>query len=251
MPERGVVTWKGSPAPAPAPRSYIVGAVLTLWSSSIGKKAVMAVTGAILMVFVVVHTFGTLKIFKGEQVFDAYALWLREVGTPLLATGAALWLNRVVLLAAASLHMLAAWQLTRQSWAARPVQYPKKESLEATYASRTMRWGGVIIALFVVYHVLHFTVGAVGYGPGRFVHGAVYRNVVLGFSVWYVSAFYIVAMVFLGLHLYHAAWSTLHTLGVVTAWGDRVWRTAGAILAVVIALANISVPVAVLTGLLR
>ena len=114
-----------------------------------------------------------------------------------------------------------------------------------------MRWGGVIIALFVVYHVLHFTVGAVGYGPGRFVHGSVYRNVVLGFSVWYVSAFYIVAMVFPGLHLYHAAWSTLHTLGVVTAWGDRVWRTAGAILAVVIALANISVPVAVLTGLLR
>jgi succinate dehydrogenase / fumarate reductase, cytochrome b subunit len=233
------------------PRSYIVGAVLTLWSSSIGKKAVMAVTGAMLMAFVVVHTFGTLKIFKGQEVFDAYALWLREVGTPLLAAGAALWLNRLVLLAAVSLHMLAAWQLTRQSWAARPVQYTKKESLEATYASRTMRWGGVIIALFVVYHVLHFTVGAVGYGPGQFVHGSVYRNVVLGFSVWYVSAFYIVAMVFLALHLYHAAWSVLHTLGVVTAWGDRAYRTAGAVLAIVVALANISVPVAVLAGVLK
>jgi succinate dehydrogenase / fumarate reductase cytochrome b subunit len=233
------------------PRSYIVGAVLTLWSSSIGKKAVMAVTGAMLMAFVVVHTFGTLKIFKGQEVFDAYALWLREVGTPLLAAGAALWLNRVALLAAASLHMLAAWQLTRQSWAARPVRYREKEPLEATYASRTMRWGGVIIALFVVYHVLHFTVGAVGYGPGQFAHGSVYRNVVLGFSVWYVSAFYIVAMVFLALHLYHAAWSVLQTLGVVTAWGDRAYRTAGAAFAIVVALANISVPVAVLAGVLK
>jgi succinate dehydrogenase / fumarate reductase cytochrome b subunit len=99
--------------------------------------------------------------------------------------------------------------------------------------------------------VLHFTVGVVGYGPGQFVHGSVYRNVVLGFSVWYVSAFYIVAMVFLGLHLYHAAWSVLQTLGVVTAWGDRAYRTAGAVLAIVVALANISVPVAVLAGVLR
>lgn len=250
MPERGVVTWKGSPAPAPAPRSYIVGAVLTLWSSSIGKKAVMAVTCAILMVFVVVHTFGTLKIFKGEQVFDAYALWLREVGTPLLATGAALWLNRVVLLAAASLHMLAAWQLTRQSWAARPVQYPKKESLEATYASRTMRWGGVIIALFVVYHVLHFTVGAVGYGPGRFVHGAVYRNVVLGFSVWYVSAFYIVAQAALGLHLYHGVWSMFQTLG-MRARDNGAYRGLAVVVAVLVVAGNVSIPLAVLAGVVK
>jgi succinate dehydrogenase / fumarate reductase cytochrome b subunit len=231
--------------------SYLVCAALSLWSSSIGKKIAMALTGSVLVGFVVVHMYGTLKIFKGEAAFNAYALWLREVGAPFLAHGVALWINRFVLLGAVSLHMLAAWQLTRQSWAARPTKYAQQESVESTYASRTMRWGGVLIGLFVTYHILHFTVGAVGYAPGQFSSASVYRNVVAGFSVWYVSAFYIVAQLFLGLHLYHGTWSILHTLGVVTAWADRAYRTTGAVIAFAVALGNIAVPVAVLAGLIK
>jgi succinate dehydrogenase / fumarate reductase, cytochrome b subunit len=121
----------------------------------------------------------------------------------------------------------------------------------STYASRTIRWGGVVIALFVVYHILHFTFGAVGYGAGQYSPTSVYRNVVVGFSVWYVSAFYVLAQLFLGLHWYHGGWSILHTLGVATAWGDRVYGAVGGLIALFVTLGNISVPVAVLTGLIK
>jgi succinate dehydrogenase / fumarate reductase cytochrome b subunit len=232
-------------------QSYIIGALLTLWSSSIGKKIVMALTGMVMMSFVLVHTYGTLKIFKGEAVFNAYAEWLREVGAPFLAHGMALWLTRIGLLGAVMLHMLAAWQLTRKSWAARPTRYEKKVAQESTIASRTVRWGGVVIALFVLYHILHFTVGVVGYGPGQYSSTSVYRNVVVGFSVWYVSVFYILAQLFLGLHWYHGGWSILHTLGVATAWGDRVYWLIGGAIALFVTLGNISVPVAILAGLIK
>jgi succinate dehydrogenase / fumarate reductase cytochrome b subunit len=237
--------------PGPARASHLASAWLTLWSSSIGKKIVMALTGVVLIGFVIVHMLGNLKIYKGEAAFDAYATWLREMGSPLFGHEQALWILRVVLLGAVLLHMLAAWQLTRMSWAARPTRYEEKQPLEATYASRTMRWGGVIVALFVVYHLLHFTFGAVGYHPGEFRPGSVYHNVVVGFSVWYVSAFYIVAQLFLGLHLYHGFWSMFQTLGVVTARVDALYRAAGAVIAVALVAGNISVPVAVLLGLVK
>jgi succinate dehydrogenase / fumarate reductase cytochrome b subunit len=102
-----------------------------------------------------------------------------------------------------------------------------------------------------VYHVLHFTFGAVGYGPGQYSPTSVYRNVVVGFSVWYVSAFYILAQLFLGLHWYHGGWSILHTLGVATAWGDRVYAAVGGLIALGVTLGNISVPIAVLAGLVK
>jgi succinate dehydrogenase / fumarate reductase cytochrome b subunit len=235
----------------PARASHLAGALLTLWSSSIGKKIVMALTGLALVGFILVHMLGNLKIYKGEAAFNAYALWLREVGGPLLGHEQALWIFRLVLLGAVALHMLAAWQLTRMSWAARRDGYEEKQSLEASYASRTMRWGGVLIALFVVYHILHFTLGAVGYGAGQFKPLSVYRNVVLGFSVWYVSAFYIVAQLFLGLHLYHGVWSMVQTLGVVTARGDRAYRAAGTLIAVAVVCGNVSIPIAVLLGILK
>ena len=237
--------------PRHQPQSYVVGALLTLWSSTIGKKIVMSLTGIVMMTFVLVHTYGTLKIFKGAQAFNDYAVWLREVGHPFLPHGGALWITRIALLGAVSLHMLAAWQVTRRSWAARPIRYEEKEPVLSTYASRTIRWGGVVIALFVVYHVLHFTFGTVGYGPGGYSSTSVYRNVVIGFSVWYVSAFYILAQLFLGLHWYHGGWSILHTLGVATAWGDRVYGAVGGLIALGVTLGNISVPVAVLTGLIK
>jgi succinate dehydrogenase cytochrome b subunit len=220
-------------------------AVMTVWTSTIGKKAVMAVTGVVLVGFVFVHMVGNLKIYFGEEHFNAYAAFLRTMGAPLLLDEQALWTARIVLLVSVVLHILAAAQLTQRSWAARPQRYGRKDTVAATYAARTMRWGGVIVALFVVYHILHFTLGKVGFAPGQFQPESVYHNVVAGFSVWYVSAFYIAAMLALGLHLYHGVWSMFQTLG-VNARGNGVYQGLATALALVIVIGNISIPIAVL-----
>jgi succinate dehydrogenase / fumarate reductase, cytochrome b subunit len=224
---------------------------LALWRTSVGKKVVMAVTGIILTAFVIGHMLGNLKVFAGEEEFNAYAEWLREVGSPVFGVEQLLWLARLVLLAAVLLHVIAAVQLTRMSRAARPVGYDRKAFIYTTYAARTMRWGGVIIALFVIYHLLHFTFGVVGYSPGQFKPRSVHSNVVRGFSVWYVSAFYIAAMAALGLHLYHGVWSTFQTLGVADIGASRIYRGLAAVVSLGVVAGNISVPVAVLTGLVR
>lgn len=224
---------------------------MTLWSTSIGKKAVMAVTGLILVGFVIGHMLGNLKVFQGEAKFNAYAAWLREIGSPAFGHAQVLWLARLVLLTATVLHIVAAVQLTRMSYAARPVSYDTKEAIGSTYASRTMRWGGLIITLFVVYHLLHFTFGAVGFAPGQYTPMSVYRNVVIGFSIWYVSAVYIAAMLALGLHLYHGVWSTFQTLGLNTSRADRVYRALATASSLAVVLGNVSVPVAVLMGVVR
>ena len=226
-------------------------AVVTLWSTSVGKKAVMAVTGFILIGFVIFHMLGNLKLYQGEEKFNDYATFLREVGAPLLGSNQFLWAARLVLLAATVLHIGAAAQLTKMSYAARPVSYRQREAIQSTYASRTMRWSGVIITLFVIYHVLHFTFGAVGYAPGHFPPTSVYRNVVNGFSVWYVSAFYSAAMVALGLHVYHGVWSMFQTLGVNHVTTDRLYRMLATVSSLAVVAGNISFPVAVLAGLLR
>ena len=227
-----------------------MSAVAALWSTSIGKKAVMAVTGIVLVGFVILHLAGNLKIYLGADAFDAYARGLRELGEPILAYGQALWTLRLILLAAVVLHIVAAVQLTLTSWAARPVAYTEKEAVAATYAARTMRWGGVILVLFVVYHILHFTLGVVGYAPGQFQEASAYRNVVNGFRVWYVSAFYIVAQAALGLHLYHGVWSMFQTLG-VDARSNGVYRGLAVVVAVVVVVGNVSIPLAVLGGLVK
>jgi succinate dehydrogenase / fumarate reductase cytochrome b subunit len=226
-------------------------AVLTIWSTSVGKKAVMAVTGIILVGFVIGHMLGNLKIFQGEAKFNAYALWLREMGSPLFGHEQALWLVRLILLGATVLHIVAAVQLTQQSYSARPVGYGRRDAIVSTYASRTMRWGGAILLLFVVYHLLHFTFGVVGYAPGDFRPLSAYRNVVTGFQVWYVSAFYIIAMVALGLHMYHGVWSMFQTLGMNSLRTDSFYRVLAVIASLAVALGNISVPLAVLAGVVR
>jgi succinate dehydrogenase / fumarate reductase cytochrome b subunit len=226
-------------------------AVLTLWSTSIGKKVVMAITGFILTAFVIGHMLGNLKVFQGEGAFNGYAVWLREVGGPAVGYGQLLWLARLVVLTSTLLHIVAAAQLTRMSHAARPVSYERKQAIEATYASRTMRWGGLIIALFMIYHLLHFTFGAVGYAPGQYRPMSVYRNVVIGFSVWYVSAFYITAMIALGLLMYHGVWSAFQTLGLNNARTNSVYRALATVSSLAVVLGNVSVPIAVLAGMVR
>jgi len=216
------------------------------WKSALGKKAVMAVTGIILFGFVLVHMLGNLKMYLGPEALNHYAEWLREMGSPLFPHESALWIFRLVLLAAVGGHMWSAWKVTRESWAARPRNYTRTERVQLDYASRTMRWGGVIIALFVVYHILDLTTGTLHAG---FVPGDVYHNVVSGFSVWWVALIYIVANLFLGLHLYHGLWSMFQSLG----WNHRrfnAWRRYFAVtFAVVVTAGNVSFPLAVLTGL--
>lgn len=217
-----------------------------LYRSAVGKKAVMAVTGIILFGFILVHMVGNLHLYEGPQYMNEYGQFLRQVGAPAIPPHAALWIARAVLLAAVVLHIWAAWQVSRKSREARPVRYEQRPKKHTSYASRTMRWGGVIILLFVIYHLLHFTLGTV---HPDFREGEPYHNVVAGFRIWWVSLFYIVAQAALGLHLYHGVWSLFQSLGWNHPRFNR-WRDVFAhTFAWVITVGNISFPIAVLTGL--
>ena len=224
---------------------------VALWSTMVGKKVVMAVTGIVLVGFVVAHMLGNLKIFLGAETIDAYAAFLRTMGEPLFPYSLLLWAVRLVLFVCVALHITAAVQLTLMNWAARPQGYDTKQSIATTYAARTMRWSGAIVALFVVYHLLHLTAGAVGFQHGEFHHLSVYHNVVAGFSVWYVSLFYIVAMACLCLHLDHGIWSMFQTLGWNNARSTSALQGLSRGVALVVFGGFISVPIAVLAGWLR
>ncbi len=225
-----------------------MAAALSIYRSSLGKKFVMAVTGIILFGFVFAHMVGNLKMFQGEEKLNSYAHFLREVGSPLFAQGQLLWIVRLVLLASVILHIVAAYQLTRMSQRSRPVAYARRRDVQASYSSRTMRWGGVIILLFVIYHLLHFTFGT---AHPSFIRENVYQNVVSGFQVWYVSLFYILAMLVLGMHLRHGLWSMFQTLGLNNKRWNSLLRGFATIFAVLVVVGNVSVPVAVLAGFLR
>jgi succinate dehydrogenase / fumarate reductase cytochrome b subunit len=211
--------------------------------SSIGRKAVMAVTGVILFGFVLVHMLGNLQVYQGPEAMNGYAEFLRE-----FLHGWALWAARIVLLAAVLLHIWAATSLTLDNRTARPVSYRSQAWREATYASRTMRWSGVILFFFIVYHLLHFTTGQ---AHSDFIPGDVYRNFIVGFRSVPVSLVYIVAMVLLGLHLKHGVWSMCQTLGLSHPRYNRAARIGAWLFAVVIVIGNISFPVAVLAGWLK
>ncbi|MGW4456709.1 succinate dehydrogenase [Streptomyces albidoflavus] len=220
--------------------------IRTFWDSSVGKKTVMAVTGLIMLGYLVAHMAGNLKIFFGPEDFNGYAHWLRTMGEPVLHYEWALWIVRFVLLAAVILHVVSAAQLSRRDIKARPVKYVHKRP-RASYATRTMRWGGIILALFIVWHILDLTTGTVH--AGDFQHGQAYQNVVGTFSTWYGNTIYIVAMVALGLHIQHGFWSAAQTLGAGNRNRDRLLKTVANALALVLTLGFIAVPVAVMTGL--
>jgi succinate dehydrogenase / fumarate reductase, cytochrome b subunit len=233
-------------------RSVVAGnRLMALWHTVIGKKVVMAVTGVVLIGFVIAHMFGNLKIFAGADEIDAYSRFLREVGMPEFGYGQLLWVVRIVLLVCVTLHITAALQLTRMSRAARPIGYATKRDIESTWAARAMRWGGVLLLAFVVFHLLHFTGGLVGFRAGQFKDLAVYQNVVAGFAVWPIAVFYIVAMGALCLHLDHGIWSMLQTLGWNTARNEATLQIISRAIAIVVFLGFISVPLAVVTGWVR
>ena len=216
-----------------------------LYQTSVGKKIVMALSGLVLVLFVVGHMIGNLKVFFGQEAFDHYAHGLRTLGDPLFAPGQFLWIVRIALLAAVGIHMLSAFLTWRQSSTARDVGYRKSHSLSFSYASRTMRWGGVIIAAFVVYHLLHLTVGSV---HPEFT-ASPYANVHVAFSNPLVSAGYVGVMVLLAFHLYHGVWSATQTLDLDTARFKPVWRPLAGVVTAIVFLGFVAVPVSVLTGL--
>ena len=225
--------------------------ITAIWSSIIGKKIVMAVSGAVLVLFILGHVAGNLKIFSGPEEINAYSRFLREVGYPEFSYGQLLWVVRGVLLIAVVLHITAAYQLTMINRRARPVDYVTRKNVETGWSALTMRWSGVLLLVFVVFHLLHFTLGAVGFAPGQFVHLAVYQNVVAGFSVWPIALFYILAMGALCLHLNHGIWSGFQTLGWSNARNQKSLKIFSMIVAILVFLGFSSVPVAVLAGWVR
>jgi succinate dehydrogenase / fumarate reductase cytochrome b subunit len=215
---------------------------------SVGLKIIMAVTGIALVLFLFAHMAGNLKIFVGETAFDHYAHWLRSIGEPLLPHTWYLWLQRGGLTVAAVGHIVAATILARRARAARPVRYAHRSKIQGSYAARTMRWGGVIILLFVIYHILDLTTGTVN-PVGDSQHP--YSNVVADFAPahWYVTLFYTLAILAIGFHLRHGIFSAVRTLGQQTARGERIARKTALILSIVLVAGYLSVPFAVLTGL--
>ncbi|WP_215453963.1 succinate dehydrogenase [Streptomyces sp. ATCC 21386] len=220
----------------------------SVWDSSLGKKTVMAVSGLIMLAYLVVHMLGNLKIFFGSDEFNGYAHWLRTLGEPFLHHEWALWIVRVVLVAAVVAHATAAYQLSRRDLRARPTGYVHKKR-RTSYATRTMRWGGVILALFIVWHILDLTTGTVH--PGGFEAGHPYQNVIDTFSTWYGNVVYLVAMFALGLHIRHGFWSAAQTLGAGSRTRDRALKTTADVLALVLTVGFVSVPVAVMTGVVN
>ena len=213
--------------------------------SSVQLKIVMAVTGVILVVYLVLHMLGNLKIFFGQQALDTYAHWLREIGEPALPGSGMLWLIRVVLLVSVIAHIVAATVLAVRARRARPVRYAHRRPVSTSYASRTMRWGGVIILLFVIYHILDLTTGTLNPNGQA---GQVYDNVVADFSRWYVTLAYTVAMIALGFHLRHGAWSALQTLGRSSGPYQMRYKAIALVFAVVLTAGFLAVPFAVQFG---
>jgi succinate dehydrogenase cytochrome b subunit len=212
------------------------------YGAAIGKKIVMGVTGLIGIGFVLLHMAGNLLAFRGSEALNAYAHFLAS-------TGELLWLLRLVLIVAVILHVIAAYQLTVQNRAARPVGYFNREPQVSTWAARTMRWGGVLLLVFIVLHIMHFT--NPGWRPdGVFAKSDVYANVVISFQIWWVTLFYVLAMMSLGLHLYHGVWSSVRSIGAAQPSPRPLHRRVALALAVILWLGFTAVPVAVFAGLI-
>ncbi len=222
--------------------------VTRTWGSSVGRKAIIAVTGVVFLLYVTAHMIGNLKIFFGIEAFDAYSQHLREIGEAIFGYEGVLWIIRVVLLASVALHIAASFSLWRRARRARPVRYQHRQALEGSYAARTMRWGGVIIGLFVIWHILDLTTGTVNPLPGE---TSAYTKLVASFDRWYVSLFYILAVVALGFHIRHGLWSAIQTLGGNSALRQNALKGFALAVAAVITIGFAIVPLSVMFGLVR
>ena len=238
---------RGSTVRPIKPRSNRPGPFLVdLYRSSVGKKYVMALTGLAILGFVFFHMLGNLKMYLGADDFNHYGERLRELLVPFVPRTVALWLLRVGLIGAVGLHVLSAYQLTVINRKARATKYQgRRDYLAANYASRTMRWSGVIVGLFLVWHLFDLTFTGTGY---HYVRGLPYENVALSLGRAWNAVIYIVANLALGFHLFHGTWSLFQSMG----WNNprfNAWRRgfAAAFTALVV-IGNLSFPIAVLTG---
>ncbi|MEY3164447.1 MAG: hypothetical protein RLZZ270_185, partial [Actinomycetota bacterium] len=227
---------------------------LDLYSTAVGKKYVMAISGLAMIGFVVFHMIGNLKMYFGQADLDHYAEFLKELLYPIAPKGVVLWILRGGLIAMLVLHLHAAWSLTRLNRHARAVKYQGPRDYQvANFASRTMRWTGIIVLAYLVWHLLDLTFGTVNAigTDGEFVRGEVYNNVVRSLDRPLVAAFYVVANILLGIHLFHGAWSFFQSLG----WNNprfNAWRRGFAVgVATVVVVGNVSFPVAVLAGIVK
>jgi succinate dehydrogenase / fumarate reductase cytochrome b subunit len=215
-------------------------------TSSVFKKVVMAVSGIIMLLYLIAHMIGNLKVFTGRESFNHYSEWIRTIGEPAVPAQTTLTIIRVVLVVAVVAHFWAAVALWRQAKRARPTGYVTKKAVAQSYASRTMRWGGVIVLLFIVYHILDLTVGAVNPdGTGT----TPYDRLVAGFSNPFVTAFYVVALVLLGMHLRHGIWSATQTLGQSNKRRERTVNAFALAFATLLIAGFLLVPFSVLFGL--
>lgn len=215
----------------------------SFWQSTNGKKAVMAVTGAIMFLFIIGHVAGNLQIFEGPAKLNAYGHFLHSIGE-------LLWPVRIVLMLSVILHITATVQLGLRNKAARPVGYSRKEAINSSYASRTMYWSGPIVLAFIIFHLLQFTAGYI-HPDSQFIEGDVYHNVVAGFSVWWVSVWYIIAVSLLGLHLRHGIWSMFQSIGYNHPRHTPRLKKAAFVIALLITLGYISIPISVLLGFVK
>jgi succinate dehydrogenase / fumarate reductase cytochrome b subunit len=215
-------------------------------TSSVFKKAVMAVSGIILVLYLIAHMIGNLKVFAGRESFNSYSHWIRTIGEPAVPAQTTLTIIRIVLLAAVIAHIWAAISLWRQAKRARPNGYVTKKAVAQSYASRTMRWGGVIVGLFVIYHILDLTMGVANpEGPGT----TPYDRLVAGFSNPLITAVYVIALILLGMHLRHGIWSATQTLGQSNKRREKTVNLFALAFSVVLIGGFLLVPFSVLFGL--
>jgi succinate dehydrogenase / fumarate reductase cytochrome b subunit len=229
-----------------------MGLVREFYGSTVGKKVAMAVSGLVLVLFVIGHMAGNLKVFAGidpstgDYKIDDYGVFLRTMGSEMFGKEGVLWIVRVVLLACVVIHALSGIQLARLNRRAKPQKYQVSSYKSANAASRTMLYGGLFLIVFITFHILHFTTGTLHFSG--FVHGQVYANVYSGFQNIVTAGFYVVSMALLSLHLYHGTWSMFQTLGVDTPHWNKGIRNGAKLVAVATFLGFSSVPVGIAVG---
>lgn len=220
--------------------------LLDLYSTAVGKKYAMAITGVMMIGFVIAHMIGNLKMYLGAEDFNHYAEFLRELLVPIAPKGVVLWILRLGLIGALALHLHAAYTLTQLNRKARPVKYQSpRDYVAANFASRSMRWTGIIVLLFIIWHLLDLTGGQVN---PDYVHGEVYANVDASLSRPIVAIFYIVANIALGIHLFHGVWSLFQSMGWQNPRFNKWRRQIATAIATIVVVGNVSFPVAVLAG---
>ena len=223
-------------------------------NSTVGKKVLVSLTGVILFGFVVLHMLGNLKAFmgvdtlSGQHHLDEYAHFLRVMGAPMVPENGLLWLTRIVLLLTLLVHVILVVQLRARNSAARPVGYKMQKSGAGAYAAYSMFWGGLFLFAFIVYHLLHFTTGHL---HPSFVPGAVFANVSSAFKIPWVTGIYVLAMIALGLHLFHGLWSLFQTLGIDNPERNQCLRRSAQAFSFVVAVGFVSVPLCIFLGCLK